>query len=174
MENFAMWILILFLFIILLQVLNYQFVIKNLNINKGKKNNKINNYKIKKFMTNYEKYFYDILVELEDEMDIRINPQVNLASILTKEHNHYYINELFRNIDFGIFTRDYNKLLLLLEINDSTHNSKDRIMRDKKVDEILKNAGVKLIKFYSNYPNKREYVKKRVKDEILSNINRAE
>ncbi|MCI6266950.1 MAG: hypothetical protein MR598_08940 [Erysipelotrichaceae bacterium] len=47
-------------------------------------------------------------------------------------------------------------------------------MRDKKVDEILKNAGVKLIKFYSNYPNKREYVKKRVKDEILSNINRAE
>ena len=62
----------------------------------------------------------------------------------------------------------YNELILLIEINDNTHNSKDRIIRDKKVDIILDNADIKLIKFYSNYPNKKDYVKQRIKDEIIS------
>lgn len=90
-----------------------------------------------------------------------------MATILKKETNNYYINELFRNIDFGVFTKDYNKLLLLIEINDNTHNSRKRIARDKKVDEILISAGIKLIKFYSKYPNKKEYVKSRIKNEII-------
>lgn len=119
-------------------------------------------------MTKYEKYFYDILIELEDELGVKIHPQVNLATILHKETNNRYISELFRNIDFTIFNKDYNELILLIEINDNTHNSKDRIIRDKKVDIILDNADIKLIKFYSNYPNKKDYVKQRIKDEIIS------
>ena len=114
-----------------------------------------NTYKVKRLMTGFEKYFYDILVELETELGIRIQPQVNLASIVQKETNNYYINELFRNIDFGIFTKDYNELLLLIEINDSSHYLSERIKRDKKVQEILNCADIKLIKFYSEYPNKK-------------------
>lgn len=125
-----------------------------------------NNYSVKPLMTKYEKYFYNILVELEDELSVKIHPQVNLASILNKESNNYYINELFRNIDFAIFSKDYEKLILLIEINDSTHKSKDRIARDKKVDKILGKANVRLLKFYSDYPNKREYIKDRIKNEI--------
>ena len=90
-----------------------------------------------------------------------------IDSIINKNTNNYYRNELFRNIDFGIFTSDYNEILLLIEINDKTHNNKKRIKRDKKVDYITANAGIRLIKFYSNYDNKREYIKERVKNEIL-------
>lgn len=131
------------------------------------KNKKTNNiYNKRKFMTDYERYFYETLKELEGELDIKIHPQINLATIINKETNNYYINELFRNIDFAIFDKNYNNLLLLIEINDNTHNTKKRIYRDKKVDYILKCANIKLIKFYSNYPNKKDYIKTRIKKEL--------
>lgn len=168
MNEVAIWIIFLLLITVLVQLLNIKTAMKN---DKNTKINiKDNNYSIKNIMTNYEKYFYDVLVELEDELGIKIHPQVNLATILKKENNNYYINELFKNIDFGIFSKDYNKLYLLIEINDNTHNSKKRKNRDEKVDQILGNAGIKLIKFYSKYPNKKDYVKFRIKNEILDLI----
>ena len=139
----------------------------NKKSNKNISNKIVNNYSKKSLITNFEKYFYDAMVDLEKELNIKILPQVNLGSIINKNTNNYYRNELFRNIDFGIFTSDYKEILLLIEINDKTHNNKKRIKRDKKVDYITANAGIRLIKFYSNYDNKREYIKERVKNEIL-------
>lgn len=130
------------------------------------KNKLINNYSKKQLMTKYERYFYDILIELKSELNIEIMPQLNLASIINKEGNYKYRNELFRNIDFGIFSKDYKELLLLIEINDKTHNNYNRRKRDIKVDNIVDNAGIKLIKFYSNYPNKKDYIKNRIREEI--------
>lgn len=168
MKEVAIWIFFILLITILIQLLNVKIAIKGKRSIKN--NKKDNSYSIKNIMTDYERYFYDILVELEDELGVKIHPQVNLATILNKETNNYYINELFRNIDFGVFTKDYNKLLLLIEINDNTHNSKNRIARDKKVEAILKSADIKLLKFYSNYPNKKEYVKSRIKNEIINKM----
>ena len=129
-------------------------------------NNNYRYYDKNKFMTNYEKYFYDIFVELEKEYYIRIHPQVNLATIIKKNSDSGKMLELFKNIDFGIFTRNYEELLLLIEINDKTHNIPKRIKRDKKVKEIVNEAGIKLITFYSNYPNSKEYVKNRIIKEL--------
>ena len=67
-------------------------------------------YVLKPLMTAYEYKFYQILKTLEDEYIIV--PQLNLASIVKKMNNNKYYNELFRNIDFAIFTKDYKKLLL--------------------------------------------------------------
>lgn len=127
-------------------------------------------YHQKELITNYEEYFYNILLELENELDIRIQAQVNLRTIIdknsTNKYKYKYAGELFRNIDFGIFTKDCKKVLLLIEINDKTHKFKKRKERDLKVDEICLKAGIKLIKFYSNYPNEKEYVKNRIKKEL--------
>lgn len=168
MKEVSIWILFILLITILIQLLNIKAATKGKRSIKN--NKKDNSYSIKNIMTDYERYFYDILVELEDELGVKIHPQVNLATILNKETNNYYINELFRNIDFGVFTKDYNKLVLLIEINDNTHNSRNRIARDKKVEAILKSADIKLLKFYSNYPNKKEYVKSRIKNEIINKM----
>ena len=83
-----------------------------------------------------------------------------------KETSKTFANELFRNIDFGIFTKDCKKILLLIEIDDKTHQRKKRIERDKKVKDICTKAGIRLIKFYSNYPNEKQYVKNRIKREL--------
>lgn len=151
-------IIIILLIIALILIIN--IIIKN----KNKKNN--NKYIKKQLMTNNEKYFYNILKELENELNIKIQPQINLATIVKKVNNNKYINELFRNIDFGIFNKDYENLLLLIEIDDISHKNKNRIIRDKKVNKILKEAQIKLIRFYTKYPNKPEYVKNRIIEEL--------
>ena len=123
-----------------------------------------NGYYKKKLMTEYEERFYQILKQLKDEYEIV--PQLNLASVVNKKGYSKYRNELFRNIDFAIFSKDYRDLLLLIEINDKTHQKYARIKRDEKVREICKKAGLKLITFYTNYPNQQDYVLNRVRKEI--------
>ena len=86
----------------------------------------------------------------------------NELSFYNKHSNDRYRTELFRNVDFGIFTKDYTKLLLLIELNDSSHKNISRRDRDLKVKKILNDAGIPLINFYSNYPNEKEYVINRI------------
>ena len=121
-------------------------------------------YEIKPIMTSYEYKFYEILKELEKEFTIM--PQINLASIVKKTNNNKYYSELFRNIDFAIFTKNYNKLLLLIEINDNTHNKINRKDRDLKVQKICNDINIPLIKFYTSYPNEKDYVINRILKEI--------
>lgn len=126
-------------------------------------------YESKGLLTDHEKYFFDAISN-EFGMKYYIMPQVNLASVVNKikDFPTQYQNELYRNIDIGIFDKSNMTPLLLIEINDKTHNQQKRIARDKKVHEICKLANLQLITFYSNYPNKREYIIKRI-NEALSN-----
>lgn len=124
-------------------------------------------YKIKPIMSQYETMFYNRIKCLETEY--KIVPQIALASIVDKKTNNTYRGELYRIIDFAIFSKDYNKLLLLIEINDNTHNQKERQIRDLKVKKICNSAGIKLITFYTKYPNEKEYNINRIKKEILNN-----
>lgn len=49
-------------------------------------------YQQKEFMTESEQYFYNILKEIETEYDVKIQPQINLASIIEKTTKHKYAN----------------------------------------------------------------------------------
>lgn len=123
-----------------------------------------NLYKNKNIMTKCEKDFYIKIKELEPKY--KIIPQVNLATIIQKVRNNKYINELFRNIDFAIFSNDFEKLLLLIELNDSTHNEYKRRNRDLKVKNICNECNIKLLTFYTKYPNQKDYVINRILNEI--------
>ena len=130
-------------------------------------------YMPKKFLTNTEYNFLLKFISLENELHVHIVPQVNLAAIIEKKSDSRFNTELFRNIDFGIFSADYSKLLLLIELNDESHNNFHnnfhRKKRDIKVKDICNKAGIKLITFYTKYSNEKEYVKNRIKEEL--NIN---
>ena len=131
-------------------------------------------YTIKKSqMSDCEKYFYDILTKhFSSDYDIR--PQVPLSSIIEKEKSfsREYQNELNRVIDFGIFNRETSEPLLLIEINDKTHNQSNRKERDKKVQFICNSAGIKLITFWTKFDNKEEYIVNRILKETNEIINR--
>lgn len=137
------------------------------NNSKNKNQSSKTKYQSKQLMSEYEKYFYEILSK-NFAQDYIIMPQVNLASIIEKikDFPKQYQNELYRNIDFGIFDKTTMKPLLLIEINDKTHNQPDRIKRDLKVKEICNQANIKLITFYTKYDNKPNYIISRVKKEL--------
>lgn len=119
-------------------------------------------YEKKQFMTEYEKYFYNVINKLNDKY--MIIPQINLATIINKK-NKIYCNELFRNIDFAIFDKKFN-IKLLIEINDKSHLKTKRIKRDINVKKICKDANIPIIFFYSKYKNNPKYII----DRILSKI----
>ena len=129
-------------------------------------------YEIKPFMTLYERRIYNILLKLGD--DYKIIPQVNLASIIRKKNNDHYYSDLFRNIDFAIFDRDCDNLLMLIEIDDSTHNNYKRRQRDEKVNNICHDVGIKILHFYTSYPNEESYVLNRILKNLNNNIDNKE
>lgn len=125
-------------------------------------------YVKKPLLTERERVLYHKTLASIELFGFRVIPQVNLATIIDKVNNEKYRNELFRNIDFGIFDKEFNPLLLV-EFNDSSHNRPDRRSRDNKVKNITEQAGIKLITFWTKYPNELIYVHKRILDEL--NIN---
>lgn len=131
-----------------------------------KKNIFKNKYEKKQLMTKQEISFYQILQYFNDKYIVQ--PQINLASIINK--NEKYHNELFKNIDYGIFDKNYN-LLLLIELNDGSHLLKERKKRDKNVIKICKECNIPLITFYTWYSNKKDYVIKRINKELKKTNN---
>lgn len=117
-------------------------------------------------MTETETKFWHKLKRLFGKRFI-ITPQVALCSIVQKNYD-YYANELYRIIDFGIFTkRDYD-LVALIELNDTSHMQVNRRERDEKVKQILEEAGLLdiFITFWTTKENSDEYVKKRIEEVI--------
>ncbi len=90
-----------------------------------------------------------------------LQPQVNLASVVYRTDNFKFQNELYRNIDACVFDREYRPVLLL-EINDDTHNAPDRKERDRKVRDICEEAGIPLITLWTTYGINPEYIGKRI------------
>ena len=73
---------------------------------------------------------------------------------------------MFRNIDFGIFDKNTFDVLLLIELNDKTHKTASRRKRDLTVKSICDKANIKLITFYTTYPNEKSYVLNRIQKEL--------
>lgn len=124
-------------------------------------------YEKKPIMSDYEIMFYNRMKDLETEYNIV--PQLVLSSVVDKKSKQKYRSELYRIIDFAIFSKDYSKLLLLIELNDNTHNQRKRKDRDLKVKKICNSAKIKLITFYTKYPNEKYYIINRIKKEIETN-----
>ena len=173
----SMWYLFLFFICVIVAILiaflnNIKSIIfkssshYNYSNNSFSSSNKYYKYISKSFISRSERYFYNILKKLENDYHIRVHPQVSLASIVDKVGNYKFSNELYRIIDFGIFSEDYSTLLFVIEINDSSHLKKNRYYRDKKVRAILDSANIKLVTFYTNCSNTEEYVRNRIIDTL--------
>ncbi len=90
-----------------------------------------------------------------------VQSQINLASVIVRNDNAKFHNELFRNVDAGVFDSNHHPIFLI-EINDSSHKSKQRSERDLKVKNICEEAGLPLIIFWTAYGIDENYIKKRV------------
>ncbi len=140
--------------ILLCLILGYFIKERLLNKNSAIEENQTKNKNIyikRKLLTNTELTFYNYFKKLEPQYIVL--PQINLASIINKKNNfRTYQNELYRNIDFCIFDQNL-EVLLAIEINDDSHKTYKRKLRDKKVKEILNSCSIELLTYNVNYPN---------------------
>jgi hypothetical protein len=131
------------------------------------KEEKYNNekYKIKEqYLTPTEVKFGNALKKIVTPMYL-IYPQVPLSQIVEKISGSKYRNELYRVVDFCIFNAKY-KPLVVIEINDNTHNTKERYIRDMKVKEILDKANLPIITLWTSYGVNYDYIERRLKEYI--------
>lgn len=124
--------------------------------------------KKKSLLTDCEKKVYHKIQRAIQDFNLIVTPQVNLATIVDKVSNERYRNELFRNIDFGVFEADTLKPVVMIELNDSTHRNANRYARDMKVKAILQDAGIPLITLHADMPNDVAYIRKRVRNVLLA------
>lgn len=128
--------------------------------------NKQTEYLLKNtLITQNEKPYFETIKKFIEPQYI-IQPQINLASIIDKKSPDKFRNELFRNIDFGIFDQSY-KPLVLIEINDDSHLTPSRKERDQKVQSICKDAGIPIITFWTKYGVNEAYINKRLCEYLL-------
>ncbi|MBR3864564.1 MAG: DUF2726 domain-containing protein [Clostridia bacterium] len=111
-------------------------------------------------LTKTEIKYYNLLCSILGDRFL-VLPQINLASVIDKKGGNNFRNELFRNADFGVF--DYNyRPIFLVEINDNTHFRKDRLERDKKVNEICEKAGLPILTLWVKDGIDAETIKKQI------------
>ncbi len=120
-------------------------------------------YASKQMLSQCEVNYMSVIKEVLNEInpDYILTPQVNLTSIIQRKTK--YANELFRNVDFGVFDNNYN-VVVLIEINDKTHNLQERRERDSKVKTILAEANVPLITFWTKYGINKDYIKEKLSE----------
>ncbi len=96
-----------------------------------------------------------------------ILPQVALHTVIDKLTQNSYRSELFRVADFCLCDKETFAPLLLIELNDSSHNRADRIERDKKVALICERADLPMIVFTLQELSDTQFVRKSVQKNVL-------
>lgn len=111
-----------------------------------------------------EKEYFDCIKTVLPE-GYSVYPQINLASIINRTDTHTFQNELFRNVDFGVFDKNY-KPIFLIEIQDKSHLNSKRKDRDQKIKMICEEAGIAIVEFWETNKVDPEKVKRTITDAL--------
>ena len=117
------------------------------------------------FLILSEQAFFQVLLQITNNQYF-IFPQIHLASILKVKTGEFdkrgwrrYFNRLIqKSFDFVIFDKQNLQPLLVIELDDSTHEQYKRKLRDSFVDKILEAANLKILHVKPGY-NRQELEK---------------
>lgn len=121
-----------------------------------------NRYEKKDLLTKREWKFYKEIKPIADKYNLHIIAKVRLSDLvdvksdLSKSEQSTYLNKIQRkHIDFVLCNPDNLRVLALVELDDTTHNKKERAMRDEFVNDLCKSVDYKLIRLYdsNNFEN---------------------
>lgn len=150
MEQWGLIVLVVITFIVL--------EVFRTDSHKKKKENiselKVYPYKKKYILTKNEYYFYKKLKGICDSYNLRVLVKTRLADIVevdkskigNKEYMKYYTRIQSKHIDFLVCNGDSLYPVVAIELDDNSHDNKDRQTRDNFVNKTLDSAGVPLIR----------------------------
>jgi len=133
--------------------------------NKAKKENEIWPYYAKKPLSQPEQVLYFRLITALPEYIILA--QVQLSQLLgVKKGNNYYswLNRINRmSADFVVCNKD-SSIVAVIELDDETHQRKDRQAADRKKDRALSSANIKIIRWNVKKMPDLETIKNNIKN----------
>ena len=176
------------IFILLIIVLIF-IIIKNSNKNGDESNPLSPNVDINKNLIDYKRYykpkryittlnemkFYTVLLEIVKELDYILFSQVSLYNIVSMQDNldystrtRYFNKIASKSIDF-VLVDEKCRIKLCIELDDTTHNQRNRIERDRFINELFKELDIPLLRYpvYNTYY--KETLKKRIQENIKEN-----
>lgn len=119
--------------------------------------------KKKAMMTAPELALYRTLLGVTDTRRYAVLPQTALAGVVDKISGGGFRSELFRIVDFCIADAADFEPLLLIELNDASHDREERKLRDDKVAAICLDAGIPLLTFSLAAASDERYVRSEVR-----------
>lgn len=160
-------IYIILIFIILVLILE-KLLNQNTNENKENMTNLSNYVKKDYVMTQTELIFYRELKKVTDKLELSIFPQVNLERIInTKDNKASARNRIkSRSIDYTIVNNKNCKVICCIELDDYTHNYKNRTQRDNFINELFSSVGIKLHRIKVNNYYNIEELENKIKESL--------
>lgn len=108
-----------------------------------------NAYQAANILTANERSNYKTLKIAADRKGYIICPKVRLADIITPRHDAQYMSRFgkikSKHVDFVIYDAQMQNIRVVIELDDSSHDRKDRQERDEFVDFILNDCGIRII-----------------------------
>ena len=110
-------------------------------------------YQAKYLLTKNEWYEHKKLQKIAAEKGLVICPKVRLLDIIEprkgeKDYKSLFYKVQAKHVDFLICDQSMH-IKAVLELDDNSHNQKDRQSRDTFVDQILTSVGYKVIRTHS-------------------------
>lgn len=112
-------------------------------------------YKRKYLLTKNEYYFYKKLIPIANKYNLQILTKIRLADLvetqkyLSYTESNIYFNKIrSKHVDFALV--DNMNIVLIIELDDSSHQYQSRIERDIFVDDVLRTCGYCIIHTYGD------------------------
>ncbi len=124
-------------------------------------------YKRCNLLTKRELSFYIALKTIADEKNLTVLSKIRVADLVQVQaygsERQVFFNKVSRkHVDFALANPKNLEIVLLIELDDHTHDDNERYKRDKFIESVYEKTGYKLLKIRSS-----ENLQKRI-DEILS------
>ena len=132
----------------------FAFLLENKKSKTTKVNLEVQYYK-KKYLTNAERKFFNIL-KSKINPGLQIIPQAVLSSFInTNYKNRTKIDK--KTVDFLIIDTNF-EIKCVIELDDKTHQKAKRIERDNFINELMQKIGIEIIHINSvdNFENQIE------------------
>jgi very-short-patch-repair endonuclease len=102
-------------------------------------------------LTNAEKNFFNVLLSIDFNFNIYIFSKVRLADVIylpngIKNRRKYLSKILSKHLDFVICNGQTYKPILVIELDDSSHNNIENRKRDIEKNNILKAANIPILR----------------------------
>lgn len=128
-------------------------IIKELLNPKAKEEQYIPQYRRKYLLTKHELEFYKELKKVADKLNLSILTKIRMADLVEAINNDYrgFAKIKAKHVDFALCNPENMYVLLLIELDDKSHQHQYRIERDEFVEQVYTETGYKLLRVTSTY-----------------------